>query len=333
MQMERLMGILFRLLDQRRVTAEQLARQFGVSVRTIRRDIDTLSLSGIPLYTARGRNGGISLMEGFVMDRSFFTGEEQRELLSALRETALLRSAGAALPEGEELLQKLRGLFRRQGTAGEDWLEIRYADWSGARGDLFPELKQAIFSRRLISFLYYNSRGEKGKRLVEPMKLIFKYQAWYLYGYCREKEDFRLFKLMRMRELEITQAHFSMRALPPWGAFGEGRDPSEAMSPEGGASPGEVAMTLRIQERMGYRMYDEFLEEQWTKEADGSYLVQVAFPPGEWIFSFLGSFGPDLEVLSPQWLREEVRRRLEKTLARYRSGVGWTGDFEKFSKD
>lgn len=301
MQVERLFGIVFTLLDQKRVTASQLAERFRVSVRTIYRDIDTLSLAGIPVYTLKGKNGGISLLENFVMDKSLLTEREQSELLSVLQGTAAVQTGEAA-----ELLSKMRGMFDKE---PESWIEIDYSDWSGMQADMFAHLKTAIFQRRIITFDYYNSTGEKCSRSVEPDKLYFKHQAWYLKAFCFKRQAYRMFKLVRMKNLMITDKMFQPHDIN-----------DQAIAPEATAEKilEDIELTLWISPSRSFRVYDEFREDQIQCQQDGSYLVYVRYPPGEWVYSFILSFGEHMEVVSPDWMRKEIQGHLEKNLALYK---------------
>ncbi len=121
----RLLGMIYILMRKGTVTAAELAERFEVSVRTIYRDMDTLSAAGIPIYAKKGKNGGICLIEQFVLDKMLLTKDEQQEILSGL---VSLRETKAQ--DGENILQKLGEFFR---TDPVDWLAIDLSDWSGSK--------------------------------------------------------------------------------------------------------------------------------------------------------------------------------------------------------
>ena len=188
------------------MTAGELAERLEVSVRTVYRDVDSLSATGVPICAAQGKGGGVYLMEGYVLERAAFTEEEQRQLLTALR----------ALP-GEEgdALGKLSALFRRE---GDEWLQVRLSRWggqSGRDGETFQALRQAIRQRRSVTFRYASSRGEVLPREVLPARLVFKGQGWYLQGYDLPREDYRSFRLTRMLDLTVTERTFHRELTPP----------------------------------------------------------------------------------------------------------------------
>jgi predicted DNA-binding transcriptional regulator YafY len=204
-QVNRLFEIIYILLDKKIATAKELAEHFGVSQRTIYRDVDTLSLAGIPVYTEKGKGGGISLLPEFVLNKSILSEKEQNEILSALHGLA-----GVKTSETNQVLQKLSAIFNK--TAA-NWLEVDFSDWSYANGRVFNDFKTAILERRVAEFDYYSTYGEMTLRRVEQMQLWFKSKAWYIKGFCLTRQDMRLFKLTRVRNLTVTGDRFAERDL------------------------------------------------------------------------------------------------------------------------
>lgn len=297
MQSGRLFEILYVLLERGTVTVEQLAERLEVSERTVRRDLDALSAAGVPVYTTRGRKGGVRLLEEFVLSKTLLSPREQDEILTALQS---LRATGTE----SGVLTHLNGLFRR----GEmDWIEVDFSPWGGglAAKALFPSLKEAILEQRVVEFDYYGSNGQSGHRRVEPCRLCFKGSNWYLQGYCLSRRDFRVFRLSRIEGLRVGQEAFSPRGVPP---------PMDT-EPDGRPIPIPMErLTLRFSPAAAYRIYDSFSRQDIEQQADGSFLVRAAFPAGRWALGFLLSFGGDVEVLEPRYLRQELRREAEKIL-------------------
>lgn len=197
MQINRLFEIVYILLDRKSVPAKELADRFEVSVRTIYRDIDTLSSAGIPVYASQGKGGGISLLDDNVLDKSVLSEGEQNEILYALQSLT-----AAQAPQAGGVLQKLGHLFKKDRV---NWIEVDFSSW-GADGEgaqQFDLFKDAILHRRVLAFEYCNSSGEKNSRSVEPSKLVFKVNAWYLLGLCRTKGELRLFKITRMSDVHL----------------------------------------------------------------------------------------------------------------------------------
>ena len=304
MQINRLLEIVYVLFRQKTVTAKELAERFEVSQRTIYRDIDTLSLAGIPVYTEKGKGVGIGLLPGFVMDKSLLSDKEQTEILSALQGLSTVKSDGA-----DAILKKLSAVFNKNTVT---WLDVDFTDWSFTNGDVFSEFKTAILGRRVAEFDYYSSYGEKTRRRVEPIQLWFKHRAWYLRAYCLTRRDVRLFKLNRVKNLDITGE-----------IFGE-RNILESVDKETDARPSkpDVTIRMRIAPEMTYRVYDEFGESWVEKQADGGFIVTAMWPEDEWVYGTLLSYGEYLEVLEPERLRALIKEKAEMIAGKYLRDVG-----------
>ncbi|WP_300802526.1 WYL domain-containing protein [uncultured Acetatifactor sp.] len=198
----RQLEMVYILMNKGSVTAEELAERFEVSTRTVYRDIDSLSMAGIPVYANRGKGGGIRLMEHFVLDRRLLSKEEQGRILAAL---ASLRETGAS--QDIRILEKLETFFKAESL---DWVAIDFSDWSGRRGELYGQIKEAILGRHVMAFDYYGQYGDMMRREVEPIQLLFKEYTWYVRAYCRIRGAMRLFKVLRMKRVEVLEESFEL---------------------------------------------------------------------------------------------------------------------------
>lgn len=291
MQINRLFEIVYLLLHKKMVTASELAEHFEVSVRTIYRDIDILCQSGIPIYTNRGKNGGIHLLDNFVLNKSLLSEQEQAEILMALEG---LRATD--YPAETDALSKLHLLFHKD---AQNWIDIDFSGWSRQDPSRFQVLKNAILEKHPLTFDYYNSYGEKTSRTVEPVQLCFKGRTWYLNAYCRKAGDMRVFKLSRIKKMVyLENEYFSGEWVVP---------ANKQMQP-----PQITHIQLKVDESLAYRVYDEFEPDGIKKAEDGSFLVTVSYPEDEWVYGYLLSFGCFAEVLSPPHVRELLSKRIEK---------------------
>ena len=187
MRESRLFRIVYYLLQNGKATAPELAQKFEVSIRTIYRDIDSISSAGIPIYATQGKGGGISILNDYTLDKSLFSEQEQEQML-----TALQGMIATTEKNSNELLIKLNGLFQIKST---NWIEADFSDWAHRtpQQDTFNIIKEAIFQKRIISFCYFSGKGNKEKRNVRPIRLVFKSKSWYLYSFCRLRNDYRFF--------------------------------------------------------------------------------------------------------------------------------------------
>lgn len=291
MQEGRLFRIVYYLLDKGKTTAPELAEQFEVSVRTIYRDIDIISSMGIPIYATQGKGGGITLLDNFVLDKSLLSTGEKEQILMALQGMIATEQN-----HSDELLTKLGSLFQSKNT---NWIEVDFSDWvkNNSSQDVFNLIKSAIFSRNVITFQYFGSNGKRTKRRVEPLKLVFKSKDWYLYGFCLTRNDYRYFKLTRIKDL-VIQTEIYSREIPSTYSI------EKQMNIEN-----TIAVTLKFDKEMAFRVYDEFAENVTTDE-QGNLYVQTNLPDNDLLYSYLFSFADHVEVLEPENIRDQVRKKL-----------------------
>ena len=298
MQESRLFQIVYYLLNKGKSTALELAEKFEVSVRTIYRDIDIISSMGIPIYAMQGKGGGIMLLDNFVLDKSLLSTGEKEQILMALQGIMATEENNA-----DKLLIKLGSLFQAKNT---NWIEVDFSNWvkNNSSQDIFNLIKSAIFSRRVISFQYFGSHKESTRRRVEPLKLVFKSKDWYLYGFCLTRNDYRFFKLTRIRDMEI-QAEIYSREIPSTYSIGKQMHIENT-----------IAVTLKFDKDMAFRVYDEFAEDV-TEDEQGNLYVRTNLPSGDALYSYLFSFADSVEILAPENIREQVRKKLSSIQKKY----------------
>ena len=298
MQLQRLFEIIYTLLYKKRVTAKELAERFEVSTRTIYRDIDTLSAAGIPIYTTKGKDGGIFLMDHYILNRSLLSDHDQKEILSALQGISALDQS----EQEQTTLKRMRTFFQQ---VEPTWIDVDLSDWSNQHQQLFQELKKAIWSHHKIQFDYFAAVGTNQKRTVCPIQLWFKDRSWYLRAFCEEKQSMRTFKISRIQQLTITTQTFDAIPYPQF----------ETLTTP---SPHQlVSMTLHIDACMAFRIVDEFDEDQIIKNIDGSYEIHVQYPLDQWVYGNLLSYGSSLRVIEPAFIRDELKRQLLEMLQLY----------------
>lgn len=298
MKGNRLFEIIYILLNKKNVKAKDLADHFEVSQRTIYRDIEALSEAGVPIYMTKGKGGGISLLSDFVLNKAVLSKEEKKEILAAMQ--------GLNAVNKNEFNCALTKLTSFLGGNNENWIEVDFSNWDKKSdlGEKFTNIKNSIINKNLISFGYCNSNGELHKRVVEPLKLVFKGQGWYLYAYCRKKEDYRFFKLTRMSNIIITKEKFTRTA------------PNKLFSEKDiGYSNEVIHLKVRVNKNLGFRIYDEF--QSYYLDENGDFIVDLDFPLGDWLYGYLMSFGENIEVLEPLYIREEIKKRLLAALDNY----------------
>lgn len=303
MQIDRLIQIIFLLLRHENITAKQLAEELHVSSRTIYRDINTLSIAGIPITSQKGYRGGLSLLEGFSLDKSYFTKEEQGNIIQALQ---ILKSSN--YPDADKTLNKVAGLFSH--TLQSEWLEIDFSYWGSPEKERLhmTALERAVINKYVITFTYCNSEMTVTEQTVEPLKLVFKSHSWYLIAFSRHREEIRTYKLSRIRDLQITDQLFD-RQLPA----------DFSLTPAYKEEYDIPLFKLHFSEKITYKVYDEFQEKYITKLEDGTLEVNFRFQLSDWTFLYLLSFGEYVEIVAPVEARLLMKEKARKILAMYGS--------------
>ncbi len=295
----RLFKIVYYMLEKGKTTAPELSDKFEVSIRTIYRDIDVISSAGVPIYATQGKNGGIFIDDDFTMDKSFFTETERAHILNALQ--GIIATDGK---NSDELLTKLGAMFQIKSTS---WIEVDFSDWvqNKPKQDIFNLIKNAIFAKKIILIKYFGSNGKITERRVQPLKLIFKSKNWYLYGFCLIQNDYRYFKLTRIKTLEILTETFSPTSIPP--------NIEKQIHIKK-----TIDTKLKFDKHVAFRVYDEFTDEV-TEDEQGNLYVQVNLPDSDFLYSYIFSFSEHVEIVEPQFLREQIATKLKEMQEKYRT--------------
>ena len=301
MKIDRLIGILSVLLQKEKTTAPELADRFEVSKRTINRDIEDLCRAGIPIRTAQGIGGGISIMDGYRMDRTILTSKDMQMILAGLRS---LDSVSGSSYYGQ-LMEKIQA-GSSEFITGRDSILIDLSSWY--RDSLAPKIEiiqDAIGDRRLIKFRYYAPSGES-ERTVEPYYLVFRWSSWYLWAWCLKRKDFRLFKLNRMNGVQITEKSFKCR---------------DATMPDLSNEkifPGGIKVKALFEADQKWRLVEEFGTSCFTENDDGRLLFTADYTDMENLITWILTFGDKAEVIEPEEVREKVRTTIEAMIKNYR---------------
>ncbi len=297
MKTNRLFEIIYILLERKTITASELAKHFEVSQRTVYRDIDMLSQSGIPVYMSKGKGGGISLLPGYILNKAVLTEEERTEILSSVKAMNSIRTGSAAETTGK--------LGKMLGSAPTDWIEVDFSSWNHTQNDViyFEKLKSAILNKKVVTFSYTSSRSETLTRKVMPLRLVFKGAAWYLYGYCTMRNDYRFFKMRRIGDLFVTEESFEKQV------------PQKLFTDNYIDRSKWINVLMRISPVMAFRIYDEI--ENYTQDENGDFICQLLLPDVDTVCSYAATYGEYCTVISPEDVKKEIKKRIEKTLENY----------------
>ncbi|MCL1844589.1 MAG: YafY family transcriptional regulator [Defluviitaleaceae bacterium] len=299
MKLDRLLGILTILLQNDRVTAPCLAEKFEVTRRTIGRDIDALCRAGIPITTYQGTGGGISIAEGFKLDKSVLTTEEMSGIIAAIKALGSVSKQSQI----ERTLDKL-GANSDAVVSLHEPLVIDLASYY--KGDLTKKIeaiKRAIFAKRVIEFDYFYEKGESQRR-IEPYIVIFRWTSWYVFGYCLERRDWRMFKLNRLWNLAQSEESFAIREIPP-----ERKD-------FGGYFNDNINLVAVFDKSVKYQLIESYGLDSFREDEDGLHF-EFGYTNRGYIISWLLGFGDKVKVIEPPELAAEIQATAKNILARY----------------
>ena len=302
MKIDRIIGILSVLLQKEKVTAPELAEMFEVSRRTINRDVETLCKAGIPILTSQGSGGGIMIMEGYSIDKTLLTSKDMQMILAGLR--SLDSISGSSYYR--LLMEKIQCGASRF-VSGRDSIIIDLSSWN--KESLAPKIQlvqDAIEERKTLSFHYFAPKGES-KRVIEPYYLVFKWSSWYVWGWCTQKSNFRLFKLNRMYSLFKTNNNFIRRKVQ----FPD-------LSTEK-IFPFEIQVKAIFSKEEKWRLVEEFGINCFTENKDGTLLFSAGYTDMENLVRWLLTFGDKVQVLEPKEVKEQLVNIAQNMLELYKN--------------
>ena len=302
MQIDQLFEFVYILIDKKRVTAKEMSKRFGVSTRTVYRWMEALSLSGVPVYSLKGRGGGIAISEKFAMDNTVLSEDERLAIVSSVKAfNNLAGNPASAVNVNMKAAEKISGLV----SSNTDWLEVDFAPWSPEGSEvrnLFGLLRDSILKKRQISFDYFTGDGRSEKRIVHPWKLVFRGQSWYLLGWCTSRKAERFFKLTRMRNLVMTSKNANI--------IKDIASSAPAQTSEYSAPLIQIKAKI-TQEKISYLM-DSFICTEIKPLKNGYVNVTFTAPDSPWLCEILLSFGPQIKILSPAKLKNKIAEAAEK---------------------
>ena len=298
-RLDRLIGILTMLLQNDRITAPRLAEKFEVSRRTIGRDIDALCMAGIPIVTRQGAGGGISIAEGFKLDKSVLTVDELSGIIAALKGIGSVSEPSHI----EQTLSKLGADSDAVISLSEPLVIDLASHYKGYLIAKIETIKRAILDKRLIEFDYYYEKGE-GRRCIEPYVVVFQWSSWYVFGFCLKRMDWRMFKLNRLWNLSASDEQFTLRDIPP-----DRRNFNSHLTDS-------IKLAALFDVSAKYQLIETYGLDCYNETAEGLYL-EVGFTNRKQMISWLLGFGANVKVLEPLDIACHIRAVAKNILLLY----------------
>lgn len=302
MKIDRLLGIIISLLNKETVTAKQLAEKFEVSVRTIQRDMDSISMAGIPVVSNTGASGGYSILSSYKLENNFIKKDDYKIIIMALK----------SLYTGYDNRQ-LELIIEKYLTMTGEYSHKVYVDYGIAREDSRVQknnklAEQSINDMIQITFDYKNVSGILSHRSIQPLALRFQWYGWYLFGFDLDKKDYRTFKIARIQNLRITDIKFDCDV--------------------------NIEELLRIHDKAYMDTCEDikvwchkdnidvleeyFPEEEKAASKEGHYIMNLHVPPNERLWqALLISMGDKVKIIEPEYYRQKLIETSFKFLSNY----------------
>jgi predicted DNA-binding transcriptional regulator YafY len=312
MKLDRLLSIVIMLLNRKRVQAKDLAAHFEVSVRTIYRDVDAINRAGIPIVTYQGNKGGLGIIDSYKLDRQVLSLKDMVSMLS------VLKGINTSFKDRQlnEAIEKIHALVppgkRDYVKNYVDQVVIDVMPWgikSGQKEKLLS-LQQAIANNRLIEFSYRDGNGTKTRRTVEPMTMIFKATAWYLFAYCKLRSDFRLFRLTRIKRFKMLQRTY-IRRVADYKQYDDNLSGQLKM----------IKLVIKFSRTINHHVEDYFDDSFLTYLKNGDVIATIELPENDWVLSYLLSLGEHAEVIKPKRMRLLLKEKAKKIIALYKHDI------------
>lgn len=307
MKSDRLMTIIIILTERKMISAPALAELLEVSTRTIYRDIETLSMAGIPIYTTTGKNGGIGIADSYKIDKQLLNLNDITSLLVGLN------SINDLLPEKSlnSISMKIKGMLDEENREGIkkrlEQIKISHTNTEDLNSmKMLEQIQSAIRNQKVISIVYKDRLGKLTKRNLEPYRVLYKGNTWYLQGYCLIKNDFRSFKLNRISRCQLLDISFTPRELP-----------IEKLNEFQFIDNDICFAKLRITNIIKDRVISLYGEKCIVDEFNDFCYVQIPIPTNDWGINYILSFGEECQCLEPLRLKEVLKVKLKKMLDNY----------------
>ena len=300
MKIDRLVSILSVLLQKEKVTTTYLAEKFEVSKRTILRDIESLNKAGIPIVTLQGHGGGVSIMENYKLDKTLLSSRDLRSIIAGLKGLDSVSGSN----QYRQLMEKLHVDSSAVSTSDNHFI-INLSGWDkNAFADTIELINAAIEQKCRIIFRYFSPNGES-ERVLEPYHIIFQWSNWYVWGYCVERHDFRMFKMSRIAGLQMSDKPIEPREAP------------EYQQQNWWGKDSQVKATVRFDKSVKWRLIDEWGVDRLQYDEGGNIVISFTWSDLPSLFHFILSFGDKAEILEPVEYRKQFAEILKKLQIKY----------------
>ncbi|MEJ8545306.1 helix-turn-helix transcriptional regulator [Brevibacillus borstelensis] len=305
MRVDRLLSMVLIISKKGTVTGKELAEHFEVSLRTIYRDIEKIAEAGIPIAAIGGKGGGYYLMDNYNVNNLFLNKKEAHALMAVMNHLRFLFGKNESF---NDIVLKFENTHKQE--AGKtDQLRIQMSHF-GRENELQQYLfllNKAIEENKLVVFDYSNRKMEYSERTAEPVQIEFSNGHWYLIAFCRTRNDYRRFKLVRVKNLRMGSSFEKRNA---------SREEIRKII-EDSYHRRSIKVALKFSYRMGEQLTEYFQRENIRQTEDSHFIVEDYFPYEDGLLKYILGFGKECEVVAPAYLREALKKYVKELLAPY----------------
>lgn len=304
MKVDRILEIIIYLINHDNVPASYLAERFHVSVRTIQRDMVSISSIGIPVYSEGGKYGGYSILPTYKMKNSDIRSDEQQMIIKALESLATSYSNDTL----NSLIEKYNAIIEKEGGQKVFW-DFGVTKENAQVQDINHLLEQAITERKYVTFEYRNGNGERSNPSVEPLAIHYKWYAWYLFAYSEGKKQYKTFKVARMQNLKIIEKVSTLEH----GNVEKLMKESEQVYYQ---SCIHIEVQFSHEEASLMKEYFPDCPVEQISETTSRIFIDVPAKERLWK-ALLLSFGDRVKVIGPEEYKQELIKTAQKFLSNY----------------
>lgn len=298
MKIERLIGIIFYLINRDRVTTTELAEKFEVSRRTILRDIDTLTLAGIPIYSELGVNGGYIVNKDFKIDEKIIDSNNKEYILLALNSLRTVYGNKKVI----ETYEKMKHLYNDVNTNTLPDVDFSVVTENPQIMRYVELINKATKEQRTIKFIYTNSAGNTKKVFLNPLHTYYRWYSWYVLGYDSSKNDYRMFKVVRMKNISLTKEFFQTKD-----------NVADILSDfEKRRNQTNISVTLSYKQEMD-TLVNEYFKGKIVETFNDCFIREIEIKENDFMtFSILLGFADRVQIISPQKYKEKILKHIDK---------------------
>ena len=300
MKIDRLIEMLMMLINKDKLTATELANHFNVSIRTIQRDIDTLSVAGVPIFATVGKSGGYEILESYKIDKSFLKSNEADTLVAFLKSL----TSTVPNPEMKSIFSKLSVLYPDNEKENKVVIKLNPHVNEKDFNNIMQKLTLGIENEQKISINYIDSSFNQSKRIIAPQTIVMMGSTWYVYGYCYLRKDYRVFKINRIISCGLLKESYNKHELPvqppellPWNNNMDSRRKNTAIKLEL-----DIAMLGRV---------PDYFKYENCKILNDKIVINTKYPVDEWLWGLFLSLVPYIKIVEPEWVKQEFINRLQ----------------------